>query len=217
MRLLNYYQTKRGYKKENDITYISSFATVSKDNNWNDKSDDIIRIHNSLKNYEKKIFRILNILKDKHNFKIKVLMKQDVNSEDFEKEKEYLKLFFKAHEILIKKNNVDGYKFIEKSKITISILSALGLEALSLNTKVLLGFPLIKLRREVNFWDLRSYAKYLKSEISLKHISKEILYSKIQRLNKLEYQEYVNLIKVSRKHYSRIPNLKRFNRIIYEN
>ena len=213
LRLLNYYQYKKKYKKNIDILYVSGFSTILKKQNKN-----IFSIFNVIKNNELLVLKNLSALKKKYNLKIKILMKNEISSVDFDKELSYFKIFFNVNEILFKKKSTDSYKLIEKSKITLSLVSALGLEALSLNTKVLLGFSMLKKKKELKFWNsLNFYCKYLNPEICMTNITNKSLYKKIRNLDQMKYQHYLNLTKRSRKYYSNVPDLKKFKRVIYEN
>jgi surface carbohydrate biosynthesis protein len=213
LRLLNYKLIRTKHKKNIDLIYISGFSTVS-----SHKNNTIFSLYNLVKRYERILLKILISLKNKHRIRIKILMKNEFGSEDFVAEKNYLKNFFKDHEILVKKNFLDGYRFIEKSKVTLSLISAMGLEALSLDTKVLLGFPVFKSQGQIKIWKkANDYSKYLKDDISFKYLSKDNLYYKIKKLNKLNNSDYLNLIQNARKSYSKNPNLNQFNKIIYEN
>ena len=213
LRLLNYLHTKKREKKIFDIIYISAFSTVSK------KKNKIIHsIYHYLSEYESKTLKILATLKQKYNFKIKILMKHEYHSENFKKEKDYLKNFFLEEDILIKNKNIDSYMYLEKSKIVISIISALGLEALSLDTKVLLGFSLKKLKHDYKFWkDFKFYSKYLKPIIEFTILDENNLKFKIDQLMRIKKIKYLRETKKAKENYSIKPNLNNILREIYKN
>ena len=214
LRLLNYkelYPSK--FVKTIDILYISSFSTITKTDNKN-----IYSIHKYLRPTELKILKILSSLNNSKKYRIKILMKNLLNDTDFKKEYLYLKNFFSDEQILTKKNYYDSYKFIEKSKITISLLSALGIECLSLNTRILLGFTLNEFKKLAKTWyALKYYEKYLNSLICLKLIDTNHIVNKINLLNKLTDKEYLEAINKSKYFYSTKPEKKKFIKIIYEN
>ena len=113
---------------------------------------------------------------------------------------------------------MDSYKYIESSKITISLASALGLEALSLNTKVILGFPIFNNNHKIKNWpSIKYYCQYLKPEISLKSLNEKYLLHKINVLKKMNRKDYIRLTANCRKFYSESPTLKKFMKNIYAN
>lgn len=214
LRLLNYRELQFSkFIKTIDILYISSGITNIKTDN-----KDIYSIQKYLQPSELKILKTLSILANSKKYKIKILMKNLFNDKDFQKEYLYLKKFFSDNQILIKKNYYDSYKFAEKSKITISLLSALGLECLSLDTRVLLGFSLDEFQKLIKSWAaLKYYKKYLNSLICLKSTNTKHIINKINILNKLSDKEYLKVIKKSKYFYSLNSEKKKLIRKIYEN
>ena len=214
LRLLNY---KRLYnilpKKKIDIIYVSAYSFINQKLNKN-----IYSIYKFIKLNELEILKSLSSIKKLKNIKIKILMKSKLSDKDFNKEYLYFKKFFPCSDILIKKNDFDSYKFIEKSKITISLVSALGLEAISLNTKVLLGFSILKIKKQMQFWSsLKYYSKYLAPSISLQNTNKLHLIKKINILSKINNKEYLKITKKSKDYYSIRPDIKKFKDILYDN
>lgn len=213
LRFLNYLQVKKPQKKSIDVVYISGFSTVSEKKNKN-----IFSIYKVLRVYEAKILKILSTLKKKHKYNIKILMKNENQTENFEEEKLYLENFFTTKDILIKKKYTDSYEYLEKSKIVISLISALGLEALSLDTRVLLGFSLKKLKKNYKFWKgFKYYSKFLNPIISIEILNEKNLKDKIYQLMNVKKKNYLDKIKYAKENYSMKPNLSNILKEIYKN
>ena len=213
LRLLNYKtKKKRKIKKKIDLIYISSFQILKNGNK------NINSIYKFIRRNENILMHNLSFVKNNKNINFKILMKNKINDQDFFEELSYLKKYFSKKQIIIKKNDMDSYEYIESSKITISLVSALGFEALSLNTKVLLGFPFFNINHNIKSWpSLKYYCKYLKPEISLKSLNKKYLLHKINVLKKMNRKNYIKKTANCRKYYSENPNLKKFIKKIYEN
>ena len=163
------------------------------------------------------LIRNLSYLNIKKNINLKVLMKNKKSDKDFLDEYSYLLKYFTKKNIIIKKRELDSYHHIENSKITISLVSALGLEALALDTKVLLGFPIFKTNKMKHWPSLNYYCKYLKPQFSLFSLSTDHLLKKIKFLKTIKNNEYKKLTENCRNFYSVKPVLKNFLKRIYEN
>ena len=146
-----------------------------------------------------------------------ILMKSTISENDFQSEINYFLKYFPKKNILIKKNYLKAYEYIDQSKITISLVSALGLEALSLNTKVLLGFSIKQLKSKLKFYkSFSAYSKYLCKETSLIILSPVELESKILNLSAMSRLDYQKKTSIMRQEYSQKPILNNFKKIIYE-
>tara|TARA_A100001011_G_C14304103_1_gene842227 strand:+ start:1723 stop:2832 length:1110 start_codon:yes stop_codon:yes gene_type:complete len=213
LRLLNYKnQIKKKIKENYDLLYISSFSSVTLTSNRN-----IFSIYKYIKMNEIRLMRNLSYLNNSKNINLKVLMKNKKSDRDFFEEYSYLLKYFSKRNIVIKNRELDSYHYIENSKITISLVSALGLEALSLNTKVLLGFPIFKKNKMKHWSSLDYYCKYLKPQFSLSSLSADHLLKKIKFLETIKKKDYNKLTENCRNFYSVKPVLKKFLKRIYEN
>ena len=210
LRLLNYLNERKILaKKKIDIIYISAFSKIY-NHNYLEKFNKVTI------EYEIKLLRNISKLvkKDKYNFKI--LMKSEVNDKYYNDEVSYFKKYFNKSVLIRKRDYKDSYKYIDSSEVTISLVSALGLEALSLNTKVLLGFSIKDLQDKLKFYpELKSYGKELVEIISLKKLSEASLEKKIKNLLSIPNLTYNSKIYKVKKILSNDPDLTKIKKIIY--
>lgn len=213
LRLLNYLFRRKATKNQKyDIIYISTFS-AKKSNSVLSKWSNLIMI------YQNVLLENLLLLQKKNKYNLKILMKSTVNDPDYTNEYRFYQNFFLKKDILIKKNYLDSYKYIDKSRVTISIASALGLEALCLNTKVLLGFSIkdLILKSKTIHDCFLPYSKYLCEDFCLNDLSYKELNNKIANLLNMQKVFYTKKTYMMRRFYSVKPNLNKIKKIIYAN